>query len=509
MTKKILLEAQNLMKSFGDFKANDDISLTIYAQEIHALLGENGAGKSTFVKMLYGLLHPDQGRILFNGEVHHIKDPAYARKLGIAMVFQHFSLFDALNVSENIALALDHHQEREVLDQQIRKVSKKYGLAVEPDALIFDLSAGERQRVEIIRCLLQNPKLIIMDEPTSVLTPQEANQLFVTLKQLTDEGCAILYISHRLEEIKALCHHATILRYGKKIIQCNPLTKTVSELAALMVGKEIHVAKAKSTPTQVQSKVACLQVQDLSIANDNIFGISLQEINLVVEAGQIVAIAGIAGNGQSELFDVLSGEVFIDDHDGIKIHGQSVGRMDISMRRCLSAAFVPEERIGHATVPSMTLSENVLLTRHRTDQQLAPMGIINHGEALKISNNIIDEYDVRTSSSNPEASKLSGGNLQKFIIGRELSRNPSLVIINQPSWGVDAGAAANIKQALIDLAGKGAGVLVISQDLDEIFEIADVVKVLSRGRLSKSQNIAGLTREKIGLLMGGVDHDVA
>ncbi|MEM7070689.1 MAG: ABC transporter ATP-binding protein [Pseudomonadota bacterium] len=525
MTDNVLLQTRDLTKSFGHFTANDHVDITILKGEIHALLGENGAGKSTFVKMIYGSLQPDQGQIFWDGKAHKILNPAYARKLGIAMVFQHFSLFEALNVAENIALALECHPDDKNLHDNIIDISKRYGLAVEPDILIADLSVGQRQRVEIVRCLLQNPKLLIMDEPTSVLTPQEADQLFVVLKRLVKEGCSVLYISHRLEEVRAICNRATILRHAKKIDEIDPKKSTARELANMMVGQNINVIKRRNQAPQntkdhasgtsspiesnikidsnVKNRPKSLALNDVSVDQKGLFDVCLQHISLDVYPGDIVAIAGIAGNGQSELFDVISGERLLDDNEKIKMNDHFVGKMDITKRRQIGASFVPEERLGHGAVPSLSLSQNVLLTRHGIDKDLVRFQLINRKKTLEMSAHIINTYDVRTPNDDPLAQMLSGGNLQKFVIGRELDRNPSLLVVNQPSWGVDAGAATRIRQALIDLADSGSGVLVISQDLDEIFEIANYVCVLSRGTLSPRQSITSLTREKVGLLMGG------
>jgi general nucleoside transport system ATP-binding protein len=489
-----LLQANNIVKIFGTLRANDDVSISVKAGEIHALLGENGAGKSTLVKMLYGALQPTSGEFLWNGERLQISTPAEARKLGIGMVFQHFSLFEALTAAENIALALPGNFDLETLSQRVRTVSQDYGLPLEPSTPVADLSVGERQRVEIVRCLLQNPKLLILDEPTSVLTPQEADQLFITLRRLASEGVAILYISHRLEEVRKLCSAATVLRHGKVVGACNPNKETSASLARMMVGSD--VAKLTTAKNNQKGEIRLL-VSGLNLVNDEAFGTALKNINLEVHGGEIVAIAGVAGNGQSELFDALSGET-LTNTDAIKIDGIACGSEGITKRRGRGAAFVPEERLGHGAVPGFTLADNTVLTRFN-DAEL----IIDNSIYLALSEKIIKSYDVRMSKPNPEAKSLSGGNLQKFVVGRELERNPTVLVINQPTWGVDAGAAAAIRQALIDLARSGAAVLVISQDLDEIYQIADRIAVISRGQLSASVPPAKMSLEKIGLLMAG------
>lgn len=495
-----LLEVIGIVKRFGDFTANDDITLRFRSGEIHALLGENGAGKSTLVKMIYGALQPDAGELRWCGEPITVANPAVARRLGVGMVFQHFSLFDALSVAENIALALPGAFDLAALTQRIARVSTQYGLSLETSALVADLSVGERQRIEIVRCLLQEPRLLIMDEPTAVLTPQEAGQLFITLDRLAAGGCAVLYISHRLEEVKRLCHNATVLRHGKVVGNVDPKLETAASLARLMVGADVH--QISSRPVETSGPVL-LSIDKLNMPADGPFGVALQHIDLNVRAGEVVAIAGIAGNGQSELFDSLSGERRSTQEESICIDNQPCGRLGVSARRRLGAAFVPEERLGHGAVPSFTLAENVLLTRHASDPSLVRAGWVKRSESAAIAELIVNRFDVRTSGNNPQASALSGGNLQKFVIGRELDRHPKLLVINQPTWGVDAGAAALIRQALVDLARAGAAVLVISQDLDEIFDIADRIAVISRGRLSPAERPADTDLERIGLLMAG------
>jgi simple sugar transport system ATP-binding protein len=495
------LEAISIVKDFGSLRANDHINFAIKPGEIHALLGENGAGKSTLVKILYGALQPTEGEVRWKGKAVTIANPAAARKLGIGMVFQHFSLFEALTVAENIALALTDPPSMADLKQRITAVSADYGLPLNPDSHIADLSVGERQRVEIVRCLLQEPELIIMDEPTSVLTPQEADDLFVTLKRLASEGVSVLYISHRLEEVRAICHHATILRHGKVVAECDPQKESAARLASLMVGAEVRHLTAP--PSVGEAASVRLAVHDLTLPKPHQFAVGLHGINLAVRSGEIVSIAGVAGNGQDELFDALSGERYANRPDAIQIDGNYVGKRSVNVRRRLNAAFVPEERLGHGAVPRLRLSENVVLTRHGTREGVVSSGIVNFRKSRGIVEKVTKAFDVRKGTPDPEASALSGGNLQKFVVGREFDRNPGVFVVCQPTWGVDAGAAATIRQALIDLARGGAAVLVISQDLDEILEISDRIAVISKGHLSETRDAHGITREEIGLMMGG------
>lgn len=495
------LEAIGIVKEFGSLRANDNIDFAIMPGEIHALLGENGAGKSTLVKILYGSLQPTAGEVRWKGQPVTIANPAAARRLGIGMVFQHFSLFEALTVAENISLALTDTSGMAQLKGRISSVSAEYGLPLNPDAIIADLSVGIRQRVEIVRCLLQEPELIIMDEPTSVLTPQEADDLFVTLKRLTEQKCSVLYISHRLEEVKQICHHATILRHGKVVAECDPQQETAARLASMMVGAELRELSAPE-PLGKEAPVR-LSVRGLSLVPMNPFGVTLENVSLDVRGGEIVSIAGVAGNGQDELFDALSGEVSAAHADVISIDGVACGRSSINARRRLHAAFVPEERLGHGAVPRFKLSENVMLTRHATPDGLVRGFVLNLMGARGIVGKVTEAFDVRKGEPDPEASALSGGNLQKFVVGREYDRRPGVLVVSQPTWGVDAGAATAIRQALIDLARAGSAVLVISQDLDEILEISDRIAVISKGRLSPPREASGITREEIGLMMGG------
>jgi len=494
---QVLLSLKGLTKAYPGVIANNDISFEIGAGEVHALLGENGAGKSTLVKMIYGLVKPDSGSMTLRGAPYAPAEPRAARADGIAMVFQHFSLFDALNVAENIALGMESPPPMRDLAARIREVSETYGLPLDPFRTVGDLSAGERQRVEIIRCLLQDPKLLIMDEPTSVLTPQEVDILFETLRKLSAEGTAILYISHKLEEIRALCDTATILRLGKVVGTCTPRETTAREMAEMMVGSAF---KAPERAGRALGDVA-LDISGLSVASPSAFGTSLKNVHLAVQQGEIVGIGGVAGNGQEELLGALSGEI-LTDAGAVKLLGRPIGRLGPTARRALGLLTAPEERLGHAAAPDMSLTENALLTG-AVRENLVNNGFLKWGAAQGFAERIISAFDVRTPGPQNAARSLSGGNLQKFVIGREVLQNPQVLVVNQPTWGVDAAAAAAIRQALLDLAAEGTAVVCISQDLDELMEIADRFAALNEGRLSTPRPTAGLTVEEIGLMMGG------
>ncbi len=496
-----LLSAVSISKRYGDFLANDSIDLDLFPAEIHALLGENGAGKSTLVKVMYGLIQPSGGELRWMGQKVVLSGPSEARSLGIGMVFQHFSRFENLTVAENVALGLPPVDSFAAISARLAETARLYGLPLDPKREVWRLSVGERQRIEIVRALMQNPKLLILDEPTAVLTPQEADQLFTVLDRLKSEGRAILYISHKLEEVKRLCDTATILRLGKKVATCDPRLETAASLARMMVGAEIGEVKATAKRA---ASVPRLVIHKLSLEPDDPHGTRLKEISLDVRGGEIVGIAGVAGNGQDELFAALSGERLAPGEGNIVIDGKAAGSLNVNERRRMGAAFVPEERLGHGTAPRMRLSENALLTGHAASG-MVKRGFINKLATLAHVDRTTKSFDVRKAKRDPEAVSLSGGNLQKFVVGREILRDPGILVVSQPTWGVDAGAAAVIRQALVDLSTRGSAVLVISQDLDELAEIADRIAVMFHGKLSPPLDAAEATRERLGLLMGGAE----
>ena len=495
-----LLRVEGLTKAYPGVIANSDVSFAIAAGEVHALLGENGAGKSTLVKMIYGLVSPDSGTMMLGGKSYAPTKPGQARAAGVGMVFQHFSLFEALNVAENVALGMDNPPKLHALAAKITEVSNAYGLPLNPARMVGDLSAGERQRVEIIRCLLQDPKLLIMDEPTSVLTPQEVDILFKTLRQLASEGTAILYISHKLEEIRSLCDGATILRRGRVVATCTPRDRTAREMAELMVGA-VLTPPERGAPKVWPDAKAALEVTGLSVNSPIPFGTSLKSVSFSVRRGEVLGIAGVAGNGQDELLLALSGELK-SAPDMVQSFGVPLGKHGPNQRRELGFVSAPEDRLGHAAAPDMSLVENAFLTG-TIRKGLTKSGFIDWGASRTFAEEVIAEYDVRTPGSGVAARALSGGNLQKFVIGRELSQTPDVIVINQPTWGVDAAAAAAIRQSILNRASDGAAVVVISQDLDELLEISDRFAVLNEGRLTMPRPVKGLTIDEIGLMMGG------
>ena len=492
-----LLHLDGLTKSYPGVTANDKVSFEICAGEIHALLGENGAGKSTLVKMIYGLVRPDTGQMQLESKIFTPSEPRAARAQGIAMVFQHFSLFEALSVAENIALGMEKPPKSNALSKRIHEVSNAYGLPLDPQRLVGDLSAGERQRVDISRCLLHDPKLLIMDEPTSVLTPQEVEILFETLLKIKSEGRSILYISHKLEEIRKLCDTATILRLGKKVETCTPRKTSSNELAEMMVGSSIQIPQQKKRePGNV-----LLSLENIFSKSINTFGTSLTNLTLNLHAGEIFGVGGVAGNGQDELLSILSGELIVESGQ-IKLEDRIITADKPRARRELCVLSAPEERLGHSAAPNMSLVENTLMTASQS-QNLVSKGFIDWEKTRAFTEKIIEEFDVRTPSVENVARSLSGGNLQKFVIGREIQQEPKVFIVNQPTWGVDAAAAASIRQAILTLADNGAAILIISQDLDELLEISDRFAALNEGKLSDALPTKDLTVEQIGLMMGG------
>nr|WP_118181427.1 ABC transporter ATP-binding protein [Paraburkholderia phosphatilytica] len=493
------LALAGITKQYPSVRANDDVSLVVAPGEIHAVLGENGAGKSTLMKIIYGAVRPDAGEIRWEGEVVEIANPAAARRLGVGMVFQHFSLFETLTVAENIALALDEPFDLKTLGKRIREVSADYGLDIDPQRHVHSLTVGERQRVEIVRCLLQNPRLLIMDEPTSVLTPQAVRKLFTTLRRLASEGCSILYISHKLDEIQELCDVATVMRGGRLTGRVIPREETHASLAQLMVGHSLPDYERRAhTPGEIR-----LDVQHLSVASEDPFGTSLDDVSFSVHAGEIFGIAGVSGNGQAELLAALSGERRIAQHDAISICGKAAGKLNAGARRALGFAFVPEERLGRGAVPAMSLAENGLLTAHR-GQKMVKGGWINARAMRAFAARCIESFDVRCGGTEALAQSLSGGNLQKYIVGREILQAPQVLVVAQPTWGVDVGAAAFIRQQLLDLSARGVAILVISEELEELFDICDRLAVLARGRLSPVRATGATNAEEIGRWMAGL-----
>ncbi len=495
-----LLSLQGITKRYPAVVANDGVSLVVQPGEIHAVLGENGAGKSTLMKIIYGAVKPDAGEMRFQGEVAHIRNPQEARRLGISMVFQHFSLFDTLSVAENVWLGLDKTLRLSDVTQRIQHKAAEYGLDIDPARPVHTLSVGEMQRVEIIRALLTHPQLLILDEPTSVLTPQAVEKLFVVLRQLASEGRSILYISHKLHEIRALCTACTVMRAGRVTGVCDPRQETNASLSQLMIGSlppELGLRSYQAGP-QV------LNVRDLRLTRSDPFGVDLRGIDLQVRAGEVVGIAGVSGNGQRELLFALSGEDTRAARDSIQFQGQAIGHWAPDRRREVGLHFVPEERLGRGAVPSLSLAQNLLLTRHEAVSKKGGLGWLNLALLREQAQAIIARYQVKAAGPDAPARSLSGGNLQKFLVGREIEAAPKLLIISQPTWGVDVGASAQIRAALLALRDAGCAVLVVSEELDELLELSDRLHVIANGRLSPALTREEASISRIGAWMSGL-----
>ncbi|WP_067061978.1 ABC transporter ATP-binding protein [Roseateles chitosanitabidus] len=530
------LELRRISKQYPGVRANDAVSLRVAPGEIHAVLGENGAGKSTLMKIIAGAVRADGGELLWDGVAQAVRTPAQARALGISMVYQHFSLFDSLSAAQNIWLGLDRSITLDAVRARVRELSAEYGLPLDPERPVHALSVGERQRVEILRALMTSPRLLILDEPTSVLTPQAVEALFVTLRQLAAQGCAILYISHKLDEIRALCHRCTVMRAGRVTGEVDPREQTNAGLSQLMIGAEPPRLTARATHADAPVR---LRVRGLSLAPETPHGTALVDIALELRRGEILGLAGVSGNGQQELLRALSGEdrraprgaiTWVDDVPRTARRGSAspsadrdtpadiarrhaaggggdagvvvdLGPLGPGRRRALGLHHVPEERLGRGAVPAMSLAQNTLLTRRE------PVGVLGHvstAKATALARRLIERFGVRAAGPQAAARSLSGGNLQKFIMGREIDAAPQALIVAQPTWGVDVGAAAQIRAELLALREAGCALLVLSEELDELFELSDRLMVMARGRLSPAIPVAEASVQRVGLWMSGL-----
>ena len=501
MTHENVIEMREITKIFGEFVANDKINLHLRRGEIHALLGENGAGKSTLMNMLAGLLEPTSGEITVNGQVVKLDSPSKAASLGIGMVHQHFMLVEAFTVAENIILGSEVTKNG-VLDikkasQEIKELSEKYGLAVDPTAKVADISVGAQQRVEILKTLYRGADILIFDEPTAVLTPAEIDELMVIMKNLVKEGKSIILITHKLDEIRAVSDRVTVIRRGKSIETVEIAGATNQDLAEMMVGRSVSFTTEKKAS---KPKEVVLSIKDL-VVHENRGIPAVKNLSLDVRAGEIVGIAGIDGNGQSELIQAITGLRKVKS-GSIKIKGEEVVGLPPRKITEMQVSHVPEDRHRDGLVLDMSISENIALQTYYKEP-LSKNGILNYTNIHKYARKLMEEFDVRAANDYVPASALSGGNQQKAIIAREVDRDPDLLIVSQPTRGLDVGAIEYIHKRLIGERDKGKAVLVVSFELDEILNLSDRIAVIHDGKIQGIVTPAETNKQELGILMAG------
>ena len=502
MTKDYVIEMRDITKRFGEFVANDQINLNVKKGEIHALLGENGAGKSTLMNMLAGLLEPTSGEILINGQNVTIESPSKAAQLGIGMVHQHFMLVDAFTVTENIILGSESTNAAGMIDlknamAEITALSKKYGLDVDPTAKVADISVGAQQRVEIITTLYRGADLLIFDEPTAVLTPDEITELLKIMKVLVSEGKSIILITHKLDEIRAVADRVTVIRRGKSIETVEVAGATNDDLAEWMVGRSVSF---KTEKIAANPKEVILSIENL-VVNENRGIPAVKNLSLEVRAGEIVGIAGIDGNGQSELIQAITGLRKVKSGK-ISIKGEDVTHYSPRKITELSVGHVPEDRHRDGMILEMTVAENFALQTYYKEP-ISKNGILNYSKINEKARQLMEEFDVRGAGELIPGKSLSGGNQQKAVIAREIDRNPDLLIVSQPTRGLDVGAIEYIRKRLIAERDKGKAVLVVSFELDEILDVSDRIAVIHDGSIHGIVLPAETTKQELGKLMAG------
>ena len=501
MAHENVIEMREITKVFGEFVANDKINLELRKGEIHALLGENGAGKSTLMNMLAGLLEPTSGEIVVNGQVVKLDSPSKAASLGIGMVHQHFMLVEAFTVAENIILGSELTKNG-VLDiaratREINELSERYGLAVNPSAKVADISVGAQQRVEILKTLYRGADILIFDEPTAVLTPSEIDELMAIMKNLVKEGKSIILITHKLDEIRAVSDRVTVIRRGKSIETVEIAGATNADLAEMMVGRSVSF---KTEKQEAQPKEVILSIKDL-VVNENRGVPAVKNLSLDVRAGEIVGIAGIDGNGQSELIQAITGLRKIES-GSVELKGQSIVGLHPRQITEMSVGHVPEDRHRDGLVLEMMISENIALQTYYKEP-LSKKGILNYSNIIGYAKQLMQEFDVRAASEIVPASALSGGNQQKAIIAREVDRNPDLLIVSQPTRGLDVGAIEYIHKRLIQERDNGKAVLVVSFELDEILNVSDRIAVIHDGKIQGIVTPETTNKQELGVLMAG------
>lgn len=501
MAHENVIEMRDITKVFGEFVANDKINLHLRKGEIHALLGENGAGKSTLMNMLAGLLEPTSGEIVVNGQVVNLDSPSKAARLGIGMVHQHFMLVEAFTVAENIILGSELTKNG-VLDiagasKEIKALSERYGLAVDPSAKVADISVGAQQRVEILKTLYRGADILIFDEPTAVLTPSEIEELMAILKNLVKEGKSIILITHKLDEIRAVSDRVTVIRRGKSIETVEIAGATNADLAEMMVGRSVSFKTEKQAS---QPKEVVLSIKDL-VVHENRGVPAVKNLSLDVRAGEIVGIAGIDGNGQSELIQAITGLRKVES-GSIELKGDSIVGLHPRQITELSVGHVPEDRHRDGLILEMMISENIALQTYYKEPH-SKNGILNYSNITSYAKKLMEEFDVRAASEFVPAVALSGGNQQKAIIAREIDRDPDLLIVSQPTRGLDVGAIEYIHKRLIEERDNGKAVLVVSFELDEILNVSDRIAVIHDGKIQGIVSPETTNKQELGVLMAG------
>jgi len=499
-----MLEMRGITKRFPGVLANDAVDLTVHAGTVHTLLGENGAGKSTLMKVLFGLYQADEGEILIDGEPANVASPADAIARHIGMIHQHFMLVPTLTVAENVALGTKSNRgirtDLDLVSQRVAAISDQYNLHVDPTVEVWKLAVGERQRVEIIKALYRDARLLVLDEPTAVLTPQEVEELFVILEQMKTDQKGLVFISHKLREVMAISDEITVLRNGKVTGYTTPDQTDRQGLADMMVGREVLLAPDRP---EVEVGDVRLRIRGLKVMSDR-GTVAVDNLDLDVHSGEILGIAGVSGNGQRELAEAVVGLRDTEAGSSIKVNDlEAVGAHTKQIRNA-GLAYVPEERMKDGAIGEFTVSENIMLVDH-ADPRFVQRGLLRRAEIRERSQTLVDQFAVKTPSLETHTSTLSGGNIQKVILARELATKPTVLIAAQPTRGVDIGAAEYIHAQLIVQRGEGTAAVVISEDLDELLGLADRIAVMFEGRIMAIVDIADATREGLGLLMAGID----
>ena len=496
------LEMKGIVKRFPGVLASDNIDFDVRAGEVHALLGENGAGKSTLMKVLYGMYDPDEGEIRLNGQAVRIDSPVDAIELGIGMIHQHFMLVDSLTVAENVALGLPSSRgpltDLDRVSERILELAEIYGLQVDPEAFIWQLAVGQRQRVEILKALYRGAALLILDEPTAVLTPQEVDEFFVTIRQMTQDGHAIIFISHKLHEVIAISNRVTVLRDGKRVDSCDTAGCTKEDLARMMVGREVIM---KPERADVERGSVRLELKNLCAESDRETP-AVCGVNLKIYSGEIMGLAGVSGNGQRELAEIITGLRPVTEGqillEGVDVAGHLPG--ELTEQRI---AYIPEERMKDAMIQDFSVAENTVLRDHHKEP-FSRSGFLILQVIGEFADKLIKSFQVKTPSRETPAKNLSGGNIQKVVLARELSREPRVLIAAQPTRGVDIGATEYVHARLLEQRDKGIAILLISEDLDEVMALSDRIAVIYEGQIMGVVDADVATPEQLGLMMAGV-----